>query len=95
MSCDIEEYIDYKNCKCRRNIVCELVEECSENIDENELIYNETLNAIPLKNYNKVSASFRLYIAFLAVFLATSTVVSTIFFSLVFKKEYYQCLLLI
>ena len=43
-SCDIGEYLDYKNCKCRRKIACSLVEECNENIDENEIIYNETLN---------------------------------------------------
>ena len=49
-SCDIGEYLDYKNCKCRRKIVGRLVEECieecSENIDENEMIYNETLKGI-------------------------------------------------
>ena len=34
-SCDIGEYLDYENCKCRRKIVVSLVEECSKNIDEN------------------------------------------------------------
>ena len=34
-SCDIGEYLVYKNCKFRRKIVGELVEECSANIDEN------------------------------------------------------------
>ena len=38
------EYLDYKNCKCKRQIVGELVEKCSKNIDENERIHNETLN---------------------------------------------------
>ena len=41
-SCDIGEYLDYKNCKCRKRTVGELVEECSKNIDEIEIIYNET-----------------------------------------------------
>ena len=41
-SCDIGEYLDYKNCKCRKKIVGELVEECSKNNDENEVTYNET-----------------------------------------------------
>ena len=27
-SCDIEQYLDYKNCKCRKRIVDKLVEEC-------------------------------------------------------------------
>ena len=47
-SCD-REYLDYKNCKCRRKITGKLVEECSKNIDENKMIYNETLNGITLK----------------------------------------------
>ena len=47
-SCDIREYLDYKNCKCRNKIVDKLVEECTENIDGNKMLYNETLNAIPL-----------------------------------------------
>ena len=32
------------NCKCRKKIVDELVEKCSENIDKIEMIYNVTLN---------------------------------------------------
>ena len=27
-SCDIGEYLDYLNCKCRKRLVDELVEEC-------------------------------------------------------------------
>ena len=45
-SCDIGEYLDYKNCKCRKIIIGKLVEECSENIDGNEMFYNETLDII-------------------------------------------------
>ena len=41
-SCDIGEYLDYKNCKCRKQISdkCRLTEECSENINGNEILYN-------------------------------------------------------
>ena len=34
-SCDIGEYLYYKNCKCRKKITDKLIEECSENIYEN------------------------------------------------------------
>ena len=44
--CDVGEYLDYKNCKCRKRIIDKLVEECSENIDGNEMFYNETLDVI-------------------------------------------------
>ena len=31
-SCDVGEYLDYESCcKCRKKLVDELVEECSEN----------------------------------------------------------------
>ena len=34
-SCDVGEYLDYKNCKCRKRLVDKL--ECNENIDEAKL----------------------------------------------------------
>ena len=36
-SCDLCEYLDYENCKCRKRLVDKLVEECNENIDEEKL----------------------------------------------------------
>ena len=33
-SCDVDEYLDYENCQCRKRLVDKLVEECNENIDE-------------------------------------------------------------
>ena len=42
--CDVGEYLDYKNCKCRKKIVDELVEEFSKNIDGKEMIYNKNLD---------------------------------------------------
>ena len=48
-SCDVGEYLDYGNFKCRKRLVHKLVEECGENIDKkelhpNEMNYNSTLN---------------------------------------------------
>ena len=36
-SCDISEYLDYENCKCRKKLVDKLVEECTENVEEVKL----------------------------------------------------------
>ena len=36
-SCDVGEYLDYENCKCRKSFVDKAVEECNENIDEAKL----------------------------------------------------------
>ena len=33
-SCDVGEYLDYKNCKCRKKLANKLVEECTENIEQ-------------------------------------------------------------
>ena len=44
-SCDvIGKCLDYANCKCRKRLIDNLVGECNEDISENELIYNKTLN---------------------------------------------------
>ena len=42
-SCDVGEYLDYRNCMYRQQLVDKLVEECSENINENR-ITNVILN---------------------------------------------------
>ena len=36
-ACDVCDYLDYENCKCRKRLVDKLVEECNENIDEAKL----------------------------------------------------------
>ena len=36
-NCDIGEYLDYENCKCRKRLVDKLIE-CNENIEETSLI---------------------------------------------------------
>ena len=36
-SCDIGEYLDYKNCKCRKKLIDRFIKECTENIEETRL----------------------------------------------------------
>ena len=36
-SCNVGEYLDYENCKCMKQLVDKLVEECGENINEAKL----------------------------------------------------------
>ena len=70
-SCDIGEYLDYKNCNCGKKIIDKLVKECSENIDGNEMLYNETLDIVS-SNDNKISNSCIVYIILFFVFLIIS-----------------------
>ena len=32
-SCDVGEYLDYENCKCRKKLADKLIEECTENVE--------------------------------------------------------------
>ena len=36
--CDVGQHLDYKNFKCGKKLIYKSVEECSENIDGNEMI---------------------------------------------------------
>ena len=78
-SCDIGEYLDYKDCRCKKRIIDKLVEECSENIDGNEMLYNETLNAIQLNVYKKVFNYCTVCVVLFIIFLITSICICCIF----------------
>ena len=65
--CDVGEYLDHENCKCRKRLLDKLVEECSKNIDENNVIYNGTLN-----DYGKICNSCTVYIVLLVTFFIIS-----------------------
>ena len=56
-SCDVKEYLDYENCKCRKRLVDKLVEECTENIDE-----AKTAEIILFDHENMCKCSWVLYI---------------------------------
>ena len=40
-SCDVGEYLDYENCRCRKKLVDKLLEEYTENIEEVEIVKHE------------------------------------------------------
>ena len=37
-SCNIDKYLDYSDCKCKKKLIDPLVEECTENINETSLV---------------------------------------------------------
>ena len=96
-SCDIGEYLDYKKCNCREKITDKLVEECSENIDGNEILYNETLDIISSSD-NKTSDSCIVCIALISVFLIISTSMAIYVYLFLYLKKrstnshYFGCL---
>ena len=36
-ACDIGEYLDYENCKCRKKLVDKLIDKCTETVEEVKL----------------------------------------------------------
>ena len=59
-SCDVRENLNYENYKCRKNLVDKLVEEYSEGIYENKMIWNTFLN-------ENVCDYFTMYILLFAI----------------------------
>ena len=65
-SCDVGEYLDYENCKCRKKLVDKLVDECTETVEEVKLA-----NIIFAENENENSYKYipcTVYIVLLSVF---------------------------
>ena len=77
-SCDIGEYLGYKNSKCRDSIVDKLIEECTKIVHENT-IYNENLNKIPSNDSLTDCVSCTPHIVLFAMFLVTSVIIGTVF----------------
>ena len=84
-SYDIGDYLDYKNCECRKILINKLVEECTENIDGNEMIYNITLN-----DYGKTCHSCTVCIVLLVIFFIINISISSIsiYFNCYLKRSY-------
>ena len=41
-SCDIAEYLDYENFKCRKRLIDKLADECTKSVEESETSYNNS-----------------------------------------------------
>ena len=77
---DAGEYLDYKNCKCTKNII----EKCNENIDEKKLHANKMIYSSTLNDYEKICSSCErssctIYIVFLVIFFIISVSISSVF----------------
>ena len=76
-SCDIGEYLDYENCKCRRKLADKLIDECTETIKEitlTNITHTENENI-----YYKCS-SCKVYIVFMIVYFTILTGITIYFF---------------
>ena len=69
-SCDVGEYLDYENCKCRKRLVDKLADECTENIDKEVKI---------LDNNEYKCNSCILHIVLFSIFFTINVVIATYF----------------
>ena len=74
-NCDIGEYLDYENCKCRKKLVDKLIDECTETIEEVKLA---KITLAENENNYKYS-SCKVYIVFMIVVFTIFTGI-TIYF---------------
>ena len=74
-SCDVREYLDYEKCKCRKEIVDKLVDECTETVEEVKLA-KITLGADESKHK---CSSCALYIVLFSVVFTVNVGIGTYF----------------
>ena len=82
-TCDIAEYLDYKNCKCRKTLVDKLIDECTETIEEVKLA--KITLAENENNYRYSSCT---------VYIALMIVIFTIFTGITVYFVYCSCFLI-
>ena len=70
-SCDVGEYLDYKNCKCRKRQVDKLVEKCNEIVEETSLV---KINSTKCKHNSCI-----LYIVLFSIIFIINSGVATYF----------------
>ena len=61
-SCNVGEYLDYVNCKCKKRLIDKLLEKIDEYTDGSKMVYNATLS-----DYGRVCKSCTLYVVLLII----------------------------
>ena len=75
-SCDIGEYLDFENCKCRKKLVDKLVEEYTTNVDEKE-IYPAKLHSE--ETITPVCTCYTIYLIPFSLFFTINIGIATCF----------------
>ena len=71
-SCNVGEYLDYENCKCREKKVDILVEECTENIDQVKVA-----GTAWFENRNECKSSCTNYVVLIAIVFTVTIGIGT------------------
>ena len=87
-SCDIGEYLDYENCKCRKRMIDKLVDECTKTVKE---VKPAIITLAENKNENSYTySSCTVYIVLFSIFFIINVVgiVTYYVFSQWYLKKY-------
>ena len=76
---DFSEYLDYENCKCRKKLVDELIDECTETNEEVKLAKITSMELHSTENENKYSPC-KVYIVLMIVIFTIFTGITIYFF---------------
>ena len=90
-ACDFSEYLDYKNCKCKKRLVDKLIDECNETIDEEK--------STPPENENSYKCNFcTVYIVLFSIFFIINVALVLILFTIntwiVIKKMFLNIMIM-
>ena len=72
--CDVGEYLDYENCKCRKKLVDKLVEECTGNVQEVKIV-----GMALFERGNECKSSCTLYVVLLMIVFTICIGIGTYF----------------
>ena len=88
-SCDVGEYLDYKNCKCRKRLLDKLVDEYTETVEE---VKPDIITLAENANCYKCN-SYTVYTVLFWIFFTINIGIGAYFvlFLLVFKKRCSTC----
>ena len=92
-SCDIGEYLDNKNCKCRKKLIESITDECTETTEEVRIAKITLENG---KSYYKYS-SCKVYIVFMMAFfiiftISTGIIIYFVYYNWSFIKNNVFCI---
>ena len=79
-SCEVGEYLDYENCKCRGKLVDKLVEECTEHFEEAKVAEITLTECNSVEIVHKRS-SCTLYIVLFSIIFTINIWITTYFVS--------------
>ena len=77
-SCDISEYLDCRNCECKKRLRDKLAEECTEDIGETRLVEINSTECNSIENKCKHN-SCTLYIVLFSIFFTINVGIGSYF----------------